>query len=245
MSHRFDGGKALDINLPAFAVVSGAISGVTPKVSGWIRLKEVESMQLALTTTSTANVVWTADVAENELGKNAKALPDPPVFPTGTSQNATVTILMPGDTFVYLRVTATPIAGAGNANANAGLIVGRPVALFYTRQLGMFYDVPAADALAGTHALEYSSNWDGSMVVSGNVAQGPQAQIRLRNTASNPIRWGAAVDSANSAISIASPAGSGQALPVRIGIFEFGAIRSKFTPTSGAGSLRVYYNGKA
>lgn len=243
MSHRFEGGYVVDVSTPAFAVVSGAISGTTPKVSGWIKLAGVDTVAFVLTTTSTANGVWTADVARDGLGKDAKPLPTTPspAFPTGTSQNTTSTITMPGDEFVYLRLTFTPSAGSGNANAQSGLIVSAPVHTYMVRQLGVFFTTPAADTLAGTQALKYSGNFD------GRPAGGGQTRTPMfTNDATNPAVWTAAVDSSNAAISLAAlVASTGMQIFLRLGIFEPKAIRYEFTPTAGFGHVRVYWNGKA
>lgn len=239
MSTRFDAGVALSIKTPAFAVISGAISGTTPKVSGWIKLVGVESMQFALTTTSTANGVWSAETATGSLGQNAKPLDNPPTFPTGTSQNSTVTVTMEGTEFVYLRLTFTPSAGSGNANANCGLVTGFPVNVSRDRQLGLLYSGLAADTLAGTNALEIAANWDGRTPVGG------PSPIPAFNNSVDPVVWAAAVDSSGSAISVAAKVASTvQSLPLRLGVFEFNAFRCKFVPTAGFGTYKVFFNAK-
>lgn len=231
-----------DFKNAAFAVISGAISGVTPKVSGWIRVINVDTVSFALSTTDTADGTWTAEIATDYLGANAIALPASyvsPAFPTGVEQDDTVVITIPNRRYTHLRLTFTPSAGAGNAVANTAVITGRGVKVErHSRSNAVMFLVPTGDTIAGQFALEYSAtHYDRDR---SDVGEGvPQ----IDNLA-DPQVWAAAVDSANTAISIAATTSGGQTLPKRLGAFEFEAIRAKFTATSGAGRARVILNGK-
>lgn len=237
MSTRFDAGVALNVKLPAFALVTGTIT--TPKTSEWIRLVNVESLALILASTSTADITWTADCATGPLGQNAKALPSPPSWPTGTAQSATVTVTMPGDEFVYLRITATKNSGSGAVTANPGLIVGFPVNVSRDRQLGLMYSGLAADTLAGTNALEYAANWDGRTPVGG------PSPIPAFNNSVDPVVWAAATDVDDAPYSLpAKVASTVLSQPIRLGVFEFNAFRCKFVPTAGFGTYKVFFNAK-
>jgi len=225
------------LNLSAVPITGNA-SGTTPMVSSWLKLAQVDTAVLTLATAVGTGGVWTAKVATSSQGKDAIDLPNPPAWPTGTHQAATVTVTMPGS-YRYLQLTFTPNAGSGAVTATFGAITGLPV-LVRERHLGMFYVVPAADNLAGDHVLEYSGNYDGTVFGGQN-----KALSGLSNTPSEPAAWCPAVDATGAAISIASVAGSGQTLPLRLGIFEFVGVRCKFTPTGGSGRLRVYVNRKS
>lgn len=238
MSHIVNAGLALGLNLSAVPITGNA-SGTTPMVSSWLKLTDVDTAVLTLATAVGTGGTWNAQVATDSRGKDAISLPNAPAWPTGTHQAASVTVTMPGGAYRYLQLTFTPSAGSGSVTATFGVITGRPV-LVRERQLGMFYVVPPADNLAGDHALEVSGNWDGTFFGGQN-----KAISGLNNTPSEPAAWCPAVDASGAAITIASVAGSGQTLPVRLGLFEFVAIRCKFTPTGGSGHLRVYSNGKA
>jgi len=238
VSHIVNAGLALGLNLSAVPITGNA-SGSTPMVSSWLKLAQVDTAVVTLATAVGTGGVWTAQVATNAQGKGAIPVPNPPAWPTGTHQSASVTVQMPGGEYRYLQLTFTPNAGSGAVTATFGVITGLPV-LVRERQLGMFYVVPAADNLAGSHALEYSGNYDGTVFGGQN-----KPLSGLNNTPSEPSAWCPAVDASGSAISIAAVAGSGQTLPLRLGIFEFVGVRAKFTPTSGSGHLRVYSNRKA
>jgi hypothetical protein len=60
----------------------------------------------------------------------------------------------------------------------------------------------------------------------------------------DPPLYVAAIDTANSAVSIAATTSGLANLAKRFGNVEFAAIRAKFTPTSGAGRLKATFNSK-
>lgn len=231
-----------DFKNAAFAVISGAISGVTPKVSGWIRVVNVDTISFALSTTSTANGVWTAEVATDYLGADAIPLSAAyvsPAFPTGAASSATSVITIPNRRYTHLRLTFTPSAGAGDAVANTAVVTGRGVKVErHSRSNAVMFLVPTGDTTAGQFALEFSAtHYDRDRA---DVGEGvPQ----IDNLA-DPQVWAAAVDSTNTAISIAATVSGGHTLPKRLGAFEFEAIRAKYTATSGFGRARVILNGK-
>lgn len=240
MSNRCDPGRALDINVIAFAVITGAISGVTPRLSGWMKLKNVATAKYALSTTGTVNGLWTAQVATDDKGKDAIALPNPPTFPTGVASSGSPVITMPNyGGYVFLQLTFTPSAGAGNAVANYDQIVGNPVALHRSRQGDMLLWTPSTGTVAGTHNLDYSPNYDGRAVTGGNTSM-----PTLLNTPADPAIWFPACDQAGAAITLAAAAGAGQSLPVRLGLFSYVGIRSSFKPTAGAGPFIAFIGAK-
>lgn len=238
MSHIVNAGLALDLNLSAVPITGNA-SGTTPMVSTWLKLAEVDTAILALATAVGTGGVWSAKVATSEEGQGAVDLANPPVWPTGTHQAASVTIQMPGGSYRYLQLTFTPNAGSGAVTATFGKITGLPVSTARSRQLGIHY--VTTNDVAGAHALDFSGNYD------GRVYGGPAtATPLLRNTISEPVAWDPAKDEAGNAI--VPPAASGsspQSAFLRLGIFEPLAIRCSFTPASGSGQVRVYSNGKA
>lgn len=237
MATRFDAQAAVDFKNAAFAVVSGAISGTTPKQSGWIRVKNVDTVAFTLTTTSTANGVWTAEVATDYLGANAVAVSSTyisPAFPTGTSQNATPVITIPNRRYTHLRLTFTPSAGAGNANADTGVVTGRPINIERKcKGVAIYFDQSTATQ-AGQWAVEFGERyWDrdaGGMDTQDNLA--------------DPPLYVAAMDTANSAVSVAATTSGAANIAKRYGAVEFAAIRVKFTPTSGAGRVRAVVDSK-
>lgn len=230
---------ALDFKNAAHAVISGAISGVTPKVSGWIRVVNVDTVTFATATTSTADGIWTAEVATDYLGSNAVALASnyiSPDFPTGAASSATNVLTIPDRRYTHLRLTFTPSGGAGNATATTGAIVGRPCPIErHSRSNAVAFYVPTGDTTAGQFALEYSeTRYD-------RDKDGCPPQI---DNLADPQVWYAATDASNTAISIAATTSGGYAVIKRLGAFEFESIRVKYTPTSGFGRARAIINGK-
>lgn len=230
--NNFNKGILLDFSYAAASIVSGAISGVTPKVSAWMKVKGVDSVVFTLTTTSTAAGSWSCEVSNDEgttkVGIDRATLANPPTTPTGTSQNSAATIYMLG--YSYFRLTFTPSGGAGNADAAVGAIQGRPVDLAQITWMSGFLYIPAADNLTGTWLLEVSNDWSGML---GGRSPVPTDGL-----------WGDAVVSGDPAIT--NPAGSGQSQPVRLtNLVGFGGIRLKYTPTTGFGSAKATFVGKA
>lgn len=237
MSHRAIADYLLDVYWPtAFKAISGNASGTTPKVSAWIRLKEVNTIALAFVTGASTNVVWTAEVATGDQGQNAKALPNPPTWPTGTAQNGSATVTMPGDEFVFLRVTGTPSAGSAAVEMTPGLITGYGCGMHRIRQAGVLFSSP--DTMAGQFALLVSGNFDGKP-----KGIGPKAIATLENGAGTPALWTTAADYTNTAISIAATT-AGQALYKTLGMFNPMGVLATYTGTSGFGTIRCWINGK-
>jgi len=247
MSTRILAVSVFDFLAPAFQPVSGNASGTTPKVSGWIKLGNVESITLALATASSTGCTWSAKVAPCKPGQpsvvdavNAVAL-DPAylsgAFPTGTNQSATVTVTMPeGKTF--LQLTATPTAGSGAITATPGLITGRAAWVHRYRDsgIGIVLDCPAAATLAGQAAIDYSPN----------VTDDKQGLAQLPETsAAEPAIWFPATDRTDTAITIAAlVASTGQTISLRQIAGPFVAVRVKFTPSAGFGRYRALLNAK-
>lgn len=240
MSREYKHGPLLDVYWPtAFKAISGNASGTTPKVSGWIKLKGVDTIVLAFVTGASTNVAWTAEVATGDQGQNAKALPNPPTFPTGTAQGASATVTMPGDEFVYLRVTGTPSAGSAAVEMTPGVITSAGVGTHRIRQAGVLLSSPTASTgHAGQFAIETSGNFDGKP-----NGMGPPAAALLGNSGGAPAVWLAATDYANAAISVAATT-AGLSLYKTLGIFNPVGLRVTYTGTSGFGILRAFVNGK-
>ncbi len=246
MSIPVNSGPILKISTPAFALISGAVSGTTPKVSGWIELKDVDTFTVAITQGSGVNGVWSAKVATNSLGRDAKDLPNPPAWPSGVAATGTPTITMPGDEFYFLQLTFTPSAGSSTVVANAGTATSKPVSTAKSAIWGMGIYVPAADNLACDWTLEYSPNYD-LRTVGGSTTSTPQ----FKNSSDDPAVWISAVwppDPATgnqAAVAIPSAAGSGQKYYMRQQHFEPIAIRLKCAITGGFGHAQAWSNGKA
>jgi hypothetical protein len=229
--NKFNRGTLLDFETAAASPVSGAISGTTPKVSAWIKTKSVDSVTFTFTTTSTADGSWLIELSNDEEATkvnviNRATLILPPTLPSGTSQNSTVAITTLG--YHYMRLTFTPVAGAGNANALTGVIVGAPVDLAQVNLASAHIYVPSTGAAAGAWLLETSNNWSG-------MFGSPAPAVADGN-------WNDIVEAGDPAI--AALAGSGQNLGIRLGFVEQGALRMSYTPASGYGAIKVYFVGK-
>ncbi len=227
----------MDVKIAAFAAITGNASGTTPMQSAWIRVINVDTIAFALSTAASTNGVWTAEVATNYLGADAVPVSPDAAFPTGVNQSATSTITIPNRRYTHLRLTFTPSAGSGAVLANTGAVTSRGVKLErHTRCASVYFATPSGDTIAGQWALYYSpTHYDRE--TSGSVPQ-------IDNIA-DPQIWTAAVDSSNTAVSIAATTSGGQDLIKRLGVFEPAAMRVKFTPTSGAGRVRAILNTKS
>ncbi|HET7037168.1 MAG TPA: hypothetical protein VFI42_15895 [Thermomicrobiaceae bacterium] len=231
MSNKFNRGNLLDFESATASPVSGAILGVTPKVSAWIKVKNTDSVTFTFTTTGTADGSWKVELSNDEAATKVNVvdranLIAPPTLPTGTLQNSTVAITTLG--YAYLRLTFTPVGGAGNADAQTGVIVGKPVDLAQVSLASAFIYVPAAGAAAGSWLMETSNDWSG-------IGAGTTPRIA-------DGQWTDIIDAGDPAI--ASVAGSGQKLSLRLGFVEQGALRISYTPASGFGALKVFFVGK-
>lgn len=227
---------ALDVKIAAFAAITGNASGTTPMQSAWIRLINADTVAFTLTTAASTSGVWTAQVATDYLGSNPVDLPNPPTWPTGVNQSSTVTVTMPNERrYTHLQLTFTPSAGNGAVLANTGVVIGRSVKMErHTRSACVYFATPSTDTIAGQWAMEYSPT---------HFDRERESVPQIDNIA-DPQVWTAAVDSSNTAISIAATVTGGQNLIKRLGVFEPAAVRVKFTPTSGAGRVRAILNSK-
>lgn len=228
----------LDCKFAAFAAITGNASGTTPMQSEWMRVINADTIAFTLTTAASTNGVWTAEVATDYLGANAIAVDSSlvsPAFPTGVNQNATPVITIPNRRYTHLRLTFTPSAGSGAVLANTGVVTSRGVKLErHTRSASVYFATPTTDTIAGQWALFYSpTHFDRET-----------SSIPMIDNIADPQVWTAAVDSSNSAISIAVTVTGGQNLIKRLGVFEPMAVRTTFTPTSGAGRIRAILNVK-
>jgi hypothetical protein len=228
----------MDAKFAAFAAITGNASGTTPMQSAWMRVINVDTIAFTMTTAASTNGVWTAEVATNYLGADAIAVDSTlvsPAFPTGVNQSATPVITIPNRRYTHLRLTFTPSAGSGAVLANTGAVTSRGVKLErHTRSASVYFATPSTDTIAGQWALYYSpTHYDRDC-----------AGIPTIDNINDPQVWTAAVDSSNSAISIAATITGGQDLIKRLGVFEPQAMRVKFTPTSGAGRVRCILNVK-
>lgn len=246
MASRFQGGRLLDFEAAAFKVVSGNASGTTPIVSGWIRVQNVETIAWLFVTGATTNVTWTIEIACGPQGFNAETLTSDyfsSALPTGINQNTSVTITLPQKA-EYMRITGTPSAGSGVVEASPGLIVSRPQQYSHCRYAGVHLYCPSSATLAGQAALEFSANYNPPDTKEG-LANLPKT---TGSAGANPERWFAAVkhaDDGGAAITIAALVGSaGQDIPIRLGAFEYVALRLKFTPSAGFGRYQATTNAK-
>ena len=237
----------MDYESAAFKVVSGNASGTTPMVSGWIRVQGIDTIAWLFVTGATTNVVWTIHTSYDAIGSNPEELDYATylsaALPTGTNQNTSVTMTVPPKAN-YMRITGTPSAGTGAVEASPGLIVGKPQQYSHCRYAGVHFYCPSSATLAGQAALEFSANYNPPDTKEGlgNLPKTTGA------SGSEPERWFAAckhADDGGSAITIAALTGSaGQDLAVRLGPFEYVALRAKFTPSAGFGRYQVTGNAK-
>lgn len=233
----------MDCKIAAFAAITGNASGTTPMQSAWIRAINVDTIGFVLTTAASTDGVWTAEVATNYLGADAVALAAAnvsPAFPTGVNQSATCVLTIPNRRYTHLRLTFTPSAGSGAVLANTGVVTSRGVRVErHVHCASVYFATPTTDTIAGQWAFQYSpTHYDRDR---SDVGEGvPQI-----DNLNDPQVWAAAVDSSNSAISIAATVTGGQNLIKRLGVFEPAAVRATFTPTSGAGRVRCILNVKS
>lgn len=235
---RFLAGVLLDFQAAAFAVVSGNASGVTPMPSGWIKVDGVDSVAFTLTTASATNVTWTAKTATVADGRDSVPLVNPPTFPTGTNQNASVVVTLPSGA-KYLQLVATPSAGSGAVAATPTMVTGKPAVIPYSKDCGILFDCPASATLAGQGYLDFSANY--------NPAPKDLGLGTLpKNTVADPELWFPATDVTDTAYTVpALVASTGQTIPIRLGRVPFVAMRARFAPSAGFGRYRATYNAKA
>ena len=244
---RFQAGALIDFESAAFKVVSGNASGVTPIVSGWIRVGGIDTIAWLFVTGASTNVVWTIHTSRDAQGNNPEELDYTTylsaALPTGTNQNTSVTMTIPPNAN-YMRITGTPSAGSGAVEASPGLMVSEPQVIDHCRYAAVHFYCPASATLAGQAALEFSTNYNPE-----NAKQGlGTLPVTTGSAGADPERWTAAVkhkDDGGAAITIAALSGStGQDLLLRLGILECVAFRAKFTPSSGFGRYQITANSK-
>ncbi len=234
MENKFNKGKLIDAAWTSFTPVSGAIAGVTPKVSSPQQVAGLESITMNLVTTGTVNGLWTIQVRNNpeDAWLESASLPGQPTYPTGVA--STGNPVVPTWGYRYMQITFTPSAGAGNATATLnGRMTSRPVDLAQVTLGSLFLFVAAADTLAGQFGIECSNDW-------GEIGNGTGAKKLV-------IADGQWTDVLPSPVIAALVASTGQKRLVRLGVstdgadgvIEYGAVRVHFTPTAGFGSPLV------
>lgn len=232
MSNRADK-FAFNFNTPSFTPVSGAISGVTPKVSAAITCTGVESITMNLATTSTVNGLWTVQVSNDQkVWTETAGFASQPTYPTGVASSGNVTVPTWG--YQYMQITFTPSAGAGNATATLnGKVQSIPFDLSQNIVASITLNANATDTIAGTWLAEVCNNWSGNL----GALKGRQLVIADGN-------WNTFPASPALAAKVASTL---QAQPINLGVdttgatgeFPYAAFRVAFTPTAGAGAVNV------
>lgn len=224
----------LQFNTPSFTPVSGAISGVTPKVSSPITCIGVESITMNLATTGTVNGLWTVQVSNDaKAWIESAGFASQPTYPTGVASSGNVTVPTWG--YQYMQITFTPSAGAGNATATLnGKVQSIPFDLGQNQVASLTLNANATDTIAGTWLAEVSNNWSGGL----GGSKGRQLVIADGN-------WNTFPASPALAAKVASTA---QNQPINLGVdtngatgeFPYLALRLAFTPTAGAGGVNAY-----
>lgn len=243
-----------DFLSPAFSVISGAISGVTPKLSGWIRVIGIESLQLNMYTTGTVAGAWTVQVATDFRGQDAIAL-DPryirnangvitalPV-PAGAATGPTVfAFFIPDGRYTHFQIVFTPTSGAGVADADMGIITSSPADIGKIADcVAVEFMSPSTSTIAGQPSVDYASTFFSP--VNQNQDFKPQP-VQADGTIDPPVYF-PAIDSANAAITFAAFVSGANVVAKRFGGLEFASIRAKFAPASGFGRVRAFLNSKA
>jgi len=223
---------------PSFTPVSGAISGTTPKVSSAITVKGVESVAIALATTSTANGLWTIQVSNDEsatkVWTESASFPGQPTYPTGAASSGTPVIPTWG--YNFMQITFTPSAGAGNATATvSGKVQSAPIDVCQNETGSLLLVANATDTLAGTWLPEVSNDWSGMLL-------NPAGRNQVNKLVIADGSWGTYLVNPALAAKVASTL---QAQTSDLGInttgspgtMPYGAFRLAFTPTAGSGTV--------
>lgn len=228
------GNPIMDVGTTAFTPVSGAIAGVTPKVSAAQKVAGLESIAMNLATTGTVNGLWTVQISNDGVTWiESASLPSQPTYPTGVASSGNPVVPTWGSRF--MQITFTPSAGAGNATATFnGRMTSRPVDLARLTSGSAFLYCPAADTLAGQFGIECSNNW-------GEIGNATDA----KKLAIADGQW---TDVLPSPVIAALVASTGQRRLVRLtistdgagGVIEYGAVRVHFTPTAGFGNPAAF-----
>jgi len=242
-----------------FSVISGAISVGVPKQSSWMRIINVESIQFALSTTGTVAGTWLIEIATAANGQDAVPLPAAYIrnsagavtalpVPAGSATGPTVFAMFVPDTrYTHMRVTFNPTAGAGNAQADTGLITSRPFDI--GKILGgvaAWFVTPASSTHAGQPSVDYCPTYWTHLDAGGSASPPTQpAAPPTQNdgTPDAPI-YVPAIDSAQTAVAFAALISGANAYCRRLGALEVNSIRAKYLPTSGAGRIVAYLNAK-
>jgi hypothetical protein len=237
MENKFNRAALLDVQTTSFTPVSGAISGVTPKVSAWQKVKGVESIAMNLATTGTVNGLWTIQVSNDEEATKTPietaSFPSQPTYPTGVASSGNPVVPTWG--YHFMQITFTPSAGAGNATATLnGRITSRPQDMAQVTLGSLFLYCPAADTLAGQFGIEASNDW-------GGIGWSTGANKLV-------IADGQWTDVLPSPVIAALVASTGQKRLVRLGVstdgadgvIEYGAVRVFMTPTAGFGNPAAF-----
>lgn len=252
MSARARIATLFDVKIAAFSPLSGAAAGT--QNGAWDRIIDVDSVQYALSSTGTVAGTWSVQVATDFRGSDAIAV-DPVLIqnssgvqtalpvPAGSPLGPTVfQIVIPDPRYTHIRWSFTLTGGAGNKQVDTGLITGVPKDL--SKILGgvaVWVNTPSSSTLAGQPAFEYGDSfWYAKNPMVG--AQSPPVQAD--NTADLPF-YAPAKDALNAAVTFAAVVSGATNVVTRLGQLEVAAIRAKFTPTSGAGRIKLQLNAKA
>jgi len=228
MNPYFINGTYLDIDLTAFAIVSGAISGTTPKVSSWQKVAGADTVALVGSTTSTVEGTWKVELSMDGItGVDQSTLPEPYVLAPATTGGAgSGTFVMPMRGHKYVRITFTPTSGAGNANVNMGAIIGVPLSSQQMNLGSLQLYSPAAATLAGTWAFAGSNSGKESPPFP------------------SPVWYPFSDYTAELAPAVPAMTTGGQNHKVSLYPFDWKLHRVTFTPTAGAGAMSIFVAGK-
>jgi len=219
---------------PSATPISGAISGTTPKVSAPITVIGIESVAIALATTSTANGLWTVQVSHDKVTwLETAGFPSQPTYPTGVASSGTPVIPTWG--YQYMQLTFTPSGGAGNATATmTGKVQGAAFDVSQNETGSLLLVANATDTIAGAWLPEVSNDCS-------TILANPKGRALVLADGN----WGTYLVSPALAAKVASTA---QAFPSDLGInttgspgtLPYGAFRLAFTPSAGFGAVSAY-----
>lgn len=223
---------AFQFATPSATPISGAIVGTTPKVSAAITVKGIESIAIALATTSSANGLWTVQVSnDGKAWQETAGFASQPTYPTGAASSGTPVIPTWG--YPFMQLTFTPSAGAGNATATmTGKVQGAALDLSQNEKGSLVLAANASDTIAGAWLPEVSNDWSG-------IEAGMKRPVISDGT------WGTLLVNPVMAAKVASTL---QAQTVDLGVnttgspggFPYGAFRLAFTPSAGFGAVNAY-----
>jgi hypothetical protein len=241
MGTRAENKYLLDFKNSTNVPVNGtSVSGTTPIVGEWVRIKGVDTIAYALADTGTLNGVWLAEIATDKNGANAIPFPTAnvaPALPTGAASTATCVFTIPNGRYTYMRLTFTPATGTGNVTATTGQITTLPAWLERIKGVAVWVITSTGSTLAvTTPVIEYGNSYYDRL---GNYG----APTQDDNIADLPV-YVPAQDASNTAITVAAiTSGAAQKL-YRLGFLEVPALRARLTPASGSGRLLIFMNQK-